>query len=210
MIRALLLALCIAAPANACDLALVLVHDTSSSLDDAELTQMREGVASALTDPRLAGSFAAANVQVAVVNYADHPELAVDWFQATPDALAGAAERIRNMPRVSGLTATGLAVQFALAQLERTDCASRVIDIATDGENNAGPPPSTITAELDPFAVQINGLVIGDDADRFEATTQFGASAFTIGVASYDDFGRAMLRKISLEVSMALTGRTEG
>jgi hypothetical protein len=69
-----------------------------------------------------------------------------------------------------------------------------------------------VTADLDPFSVQVNGLVIGEAhvLAAFERTTQFGASAFTIGVASYDDFGRAMLRKISLEVSMALTGRTAG
>lgn len=210
--KAALLALMLAAaPASAADLCLVLVQDTSASLDDAELVQMREGVANALTDQRLSGSFAAANVQVAVVNYADHPELAVDWFTATPETLARAAERIRAMPRVGGLTATGDAIAFALAQLDRAACASRVIDVATDGENNAGIPPSEVLAEVDPFSVQVNGLVIGDwtDLARFKATTQFGASAFTMGVASYDDFGLAMLRKISQEVSMNIGGNRD-
>jgi hypothetical protein len=80
--------------------------------------------------------------------------------------------------------------------------------VATDGENNGGRAPHAVTADADPFGLQVNGLVVGtaEDVVRFQETTQFGAAAFTVHASTYDDYGRAMMRKLVLEVSMNTGG----
>lgn len=210
VLAAALLALPFAAMAGPrCDLALVLLQDTSSSLDNAELDQMRAGLAGALTDQRLASSFGRASVQVLVVSYGASPSVVVDWFPASREGLAAAAAAILDMPRAAmGGTATGDAIAFALDALDAMPCSRKVIDVATDGLANVGRSPASVLADADPFGVQVNGLVIGSPEDlvHFQETTQFGAGGFTAHAETFDDFGLAMLRKLSIEVSMNITG----
>jgi hypothetical protein len=197
------------------DLCLVLLQDTSSSLDTAEFETMRTGLAGTLIDSRLASAFGAARVQVMVVTFGgvSSQSIVVDWFTANTETLRSAAATITGMEREpDGTTATGEAINFAMEQLDRVSCSSEVIDIATDGESNSGRSPASITAEIDSNAVQINGLVVGkpEDVARFQALTQFGFGAFTVHAEDYDDFGKAMMRKLSREISMNTVRRAEG
>jgi hypothetical protein len=187
------------------DMCLVMLNDTSGSLDELEFRQMREGIAGALADPALAYSLGHSNTWVLIAGFNDIATVTVDWFQANEDSLKAAAATVLEMRRGpgSGTTATGRAMQFGAKQFERAPqpCISRVIDIATDGENTMLPAPATVREEIDP-EIQINGLVVGrpDQVVWFVDNVQAGMAAFSLHIESYEQFGQAMQRKLSQEL----------
>lgn len=216
----------IAQPASACRLALVLAMDVSSSVDAAEDALQRQGLAQALMEPEVIAAFFASDdpVAVSVFEWSGRYNQAMlaDWtLVQSPADLAALSARIAGSIRSHNdfPTAMGHALGHAAGLLQRgPDCLFQTIDIAGDGINNEGFGP-TEAYNAFPFAdVTVNGLVV--NAADFEGEVGLisffqnevirGPGAFIEIATSFDDYGRAMRRKLIRELGVQVLGGAPG
>ena len=212
-------ALClIAAPAQACRLALVLALDVSSSVDASEDALQRGGLANALIAPEVQDAFFASPDPVAVQVFEwsgrGHQTDLVGWaLVETPRDLFNIAARLNNSQRAaSGLpTALGYALGHAALQLQQApDCLFQTIDIAGDGINNAGFGPASVYATFPFEGVTVNGLVVATASDTesyYRREVIRGPFAFVEVARDFDDFEDAMRRKLVRELSAQIIGQ---
>jgi hypothetical protein len=210
----------LAAPAEACRLALVLAMDVSSSVDDAEDRLQRNGLAAALLSPQVQDAFfiSADPVALQVFEWSGrgHQTNLVDWtmIRSPADLLAIAAQLSSSMRSASGLpTAMGHALAHASIQLQDAPpCLFQTIDMAGDGANNAGFSPASVYATFQFDGVTVNGLVI-NETDR-SALTYYatevirGPLSFVEVADGFADFEVTMQRKLIRELSAQIVGAT--
>jgi len=97
-------------------------------------------------------------------------------------------------------------------------CLAKTIDMAGDGRNNEGFPPQAAYAEFPFDGVTVNGLVV--NAAEFESETQlisffesevlYGPGAFLEVADGFDDYERAMRRKLERELRPPSIGLLTG
>lgn len=219
---ALIAALASPAAAVDCRLALLLALDVSSSVDATEDTLQRGGLASALIAPNVQAAIFASNLPVALAVYEwsgrYNQEVLVDWRMIdTPTALLDVAETVARSERSYNEfpTAMGYALGFGAGLLDQApDCLRHTIDIAGDGINNEGFGPAAAYAEFPFDDVTVNGLVV--NAAEFEAEVNLisfyrdevlhGPGAFMEVAQGFEDYERAMRRKLERELSVKVIG----
>ncbi|KIN61664.1 Von Willebrand factor type A domain protein [Sulfitobacter noctilucae] len=227
MIRAVLFALLIAAPGIAsanCRLALLLAVDVSSSVDATEDQLQRSGIVAALTAPNVIAAFLAADQPVALAAYEwsgrYQQDVLLDWMLINSKAaLITAAETIAATKRQHAdyPTAIGYALGYGKRMLERGPrCDRQTIDMAGDGQNNDGFGPRDAYAAYPFHGITVNGLAI--NAADFEgelgliafyrAEVLHGPGAFLEVANGFEDFERAMRRKLEREVAPPVMGST--
>jgi hypothetical protein len=209
----------VAAPAEACRLALVLALDVSSSVDAAEDQLQRDGLATALLAPDVQDAFLTGPDPVAVQVFEwsgrGHQTDLVDWtLVRTASDLEAISARLRQTQRSArGLpTAMGHALAYAAIKLDDgPDCIFQTIDLAGDGANNDGFGPSGVYATFPLEGVTVNGLaVVGDDhdpVDYYSREVIRGALAFVEVANGFAAFQSAMERKLIRELSSQVLGR---
>jgi hypothetical protein len=218
------LALLAAASAHAteCRLALAVAMDVSSSVDAAEDILQRGGLVAALTAPEVQSAFFATDQRVALAVYEwsgrYNQELLLDWTLIdSPGTLLFAAERIAASTRSHNdfPTAMGYALGYGAGLLERAPyCPFKTLDMAGDGQNNEGFGPAQAYAAFPFEEVTVNGLVV-NGAD-FEAETGLiafykrevirGPGAFVEVAQGFEDYERAMRRKLERELTPPVMG----
>lgn len=217
----------LASPATAadCRLALVLAIDVSSSVDEAEDVLQRGGLASALIAPEVEAAVFAAPLPVAIAVYEwsgrYNQEVLVDWTVLdTRGDLLRVAETIGRSKRSHNEfpTALGYALGYGAGLFQRgPNCHFSVLDMAGDGENNEGFPPASAYAEF-PFAgVTVNGLVVEASdyqaeislVEYYQKNVLFGPGAFLEVARGFDDYERAMRRKLERELTPRAVGSAE-
>jgi hypothetical protein len=125
-------------------------------------------------------------------------------IRAAAERLRGARRRVDEFP-----TALGYALGYALAQLRNAPerCTRQVIDVSGDGVNNDGFPPESAYRASGMPAVIVNGLVIEGDtpppAPYYRDHVIRGPGAFVEIADGYDDYARAMRRKLLREIGAA-------
>lgn len=225
----------VAAPALAlenCRQALVLALDVSGSVNQREFDQQITGLANALNAPDVRQTIldgAHAPVALAVFEWSsqNHQFLIQPWISLRDEtALDTAIARIRAHRKVrAGLkTATGTALGFASALLEdQSHCWLRTIDVSGDGRHNIGPSPDQVYRVLPFGRVTVNALVVGDPRTGqeghsavgitkaellhyFETEVIHGADAFAMIADGYEDYARAMRRKLLRELALPMFG----
>lgn len=209
----------LAAPVEACRLALVLALDVSSSVDTQEDLLLRNGLAAALRAPDVERAFFASPDPVALQIFEwsgrGHQTDLLNWtlIEAPADLLAAAEKVSRSMRSASGLpTAMGHALGYASLQLNQApQCLFQTIDMAGDGVNNAGFGPGNVYATFPFDGVVVNGLVIAgedDSAPHYYATKVIrGPMAFVEVADGFADFENAMRRKLVRELAAQVVGR---
>lgn len=220
---ALALALGLAAgpgPARAAtpvELELVLAVDTSSSVDRQEFQLQMQGLARAFRHPDVLAALEAAGprgVAVAVLQWSSthRQTLAVPWTHLTGPARARAfAERIGRTPRYVGSGGTGIAGALDAAAAELADNgfagARRAIDVSGDGRANMGARPTRARDRVTGDGITVNGLAILNEETRLDRyyldNVIGGPGAFLITAAGYQDFARAIRRKLIREIAGA-------
>jgi hypothetical protein len=199
-----------------------LALDVSSSVDAEEDRLQRGGLVAALIAPEVSAAFLASERPVALAVYEwsgrYNQELLLDWVLIREAAdLVAAAEVIARSTRSHNdfPTAMGYALGFGAGLLQRGPvCERQTLDMAGDGQNNEGFGPAMAYAEF-PFAgVTVNGLVV--NAGDFEGETgliQFylsevirGPGAFVEIANGFEDYERAMRRKLEREVRPPVIG----
>lgn len=219
MIRLVFLLMMLAAPAQACRQALILALDISSSVSQREYEAQRDGLAGALEDPAVADRIIGpegARVHLLVFEWGDFTfqRVLLPWTVIDgPDTLRRAARTVREQQRLrSGTQATGIggAMDFAEYQFRQNPgCATLTLDVSGDGKNNSGPRPRDIRMRLAARGITINGLVIAtrDVAEMsayYHAEVIEGPQAFVEVAAGFEDYGRAIRRKLLRELTPGL------
>ncbi|MEL6241430.1 MAG: DUF1194 domain-containing protein [Pseudomonadota bacterium] len=222
-IAAALTSACLALPAwGDCRLALLLALDVSSSVDMVEDDLQRGGLAAALVAPEVRAAFLAGPdpVALAVFEWSGryNQEIILDWTLIdSPAALTRVSETVRQSRRQHNEfpTALGYALGFGAEMLQRApQCLFQTIDVAGDGQNNEGFGPALAYDEFPFEGVTVNGLVV--NAADFEAETGLinfyrtevlrGPGAFLEVAQGFEDYERAMRRKLERELSPPVFG----
>ena len=206
-----------------CRLALVLAIDVSSSVDDAEDALQRGGLAAALIAPEVEAAVFAAPLPVAIAVYEwsgrYNQEVLVDWTILNGRAdLLGVAETIGRSKRSHNEfpTALGYALGFGAGLFQRgPTCLYSVLDMAGDGENNEGFPPAAAFAEFPFSGVTVNGLVVQASdyqaeislKEYYQKNVLYGPGSFLEVARGFDDYERAMRRKLERELTPRAIGQ---
>lgn len=205
-------------PLLACRLALLLALDASASVDQREYIAQRNGLAAALIAPEVQAAFLSAPQPVALAAFEWsgqwNQRMMLDWrmIRSGEDLLA-AAEALSSAQRGStGFpTAIGAALGFAAGVLgDAPACEQQTIDVSGDGENNHGFPPKLAYKHFPLDAVTVNALSVGGATDLRVLTEYYrdevikGPNAFVQQARDYDDFERAMRRKLEREVGRSM------
>lgn len=228
MIRAALCAFALlAGPAAAeCRLALVLALDVSSSVDAAEDALQRGGLVAALTAPEVQAAFFASDDPVALAIYEwsgrYNQEMLLDWTLIdSRAALLQAADTLARSTRSHNdfPTAMGYALAYGARLLQRAPkCLYQTLDMAGDGQNNEGFGPALAYAEFPFDGVTVNGLVVnGADYEAetgliafYQSQVLHGPGAFLEIAQGFEDYERAMRRKLERELSPPVIGAVPG
>lgn len=208
----------LAAPAQACRLALALAMDVSSSVDPGEDALQRQGLARALlADPVQAAFFNGPPVALAVFEWSGryNQRLLIDWtLVETPADLARVSARIAGSQRSTDEypTALGHALAFGAMLLQDAPaCWQAKIDISGDGANNEGFPAASAYRAFPFDGVTVNGLaIIADDGSdtlaHYRTEVIRGPGAFVEVARGFEDFQAAMERKLERELAAQVLG----
>ena len=202
--------------AETCRLALALAMDISTSVDETEDALQRQGLAAALVSPEVVEAFFSSPVPVALAAYEwsgrTTQSIILNWTLIEDEAdLLIAASTIRQSTRSDSgsATAMGYALSFGASLMTQAPpCLFQVIDLSGDGSNNDGYGPDK--AYKHPYfdTIVVNGLVI-NAADFegelflvpfFENNVLHGPGAFLEIAQGFEDFERAMRRKLEREL----------
>jgi Ca-activated chloride channel homolog len=207
----ILLALLFARPLAACETALLLAVDVSSSISPTEYEIQMQGLADALGDPRIVAALVDGQSRLALVHWSGqtHQRLTLRWqsIQRVEDVKDFAATiRQIKRPQLRSVTAIGQAIRFSLTQFaEVADCGRAIIDISGDGEENENWSLPEARNEAIAAGVMINAIAIElGDAD-FRLTDYFRRfvitpGGFVITATGVDDYPRAIRAKLLREI----------
>lgn len=213
---------------QACDLALVLAMDASSSVNSDEYALQMKGMAAALLDAEvkeailsLGGMYMAAFEWNGRMNQ----KILFDWTQLTSEAdifsLADALARHERNSEKSP-TALGSALGYAHRMFNRmpTRCLRQVIDVSGDGINNEGITPEKVLKLWDFSNITVNGLAINGtdplhDSAHQDVMTYYrrnvlhGGASFLVIAENFEAFEEAMKRKLLKEIRPGAIGMLE-
>jgi len=220
-----LILILLAGPVSACRLALAMALDVSGSVDQLEYRQQMDGLAQALIDQDVQNAiFAIPDVPVALAIYewssSKYQRMIVGWrLMASPDDLQQLAGVLTSWERAPSPEATGLgaALEYGRDLLRSNPgCWQETLDIAGDGKNNDWPIPRELRRAGKLANMRVNALVIGRDAQGqghrsppevgelaayFHAEIIQGPNAFVEVALGYQDYARAMKRKLLRELA---------
>ena len=225
----LLLALVFAAGgvrAERVDVALVLAADVSRSVDEEEFRLQRDGIATALTDPKVLNAIRSGlhgAVAICFVEWSGVGQQLVvaDWIVvhdlASAQQIAGI---VRSAPRsFFGSTAIGSAIDFSMRQLARAkhEADRRVIDVSGDGTNVSGPSVASARDAAVEADITVNGLAIlsafpnpfnpdhthppGGLEEYYRRNVTGGVGSFVTVVEGFQTFAEAMINKLIREIA---------
>lgn len=205
------------------DLELVLAVDVSGSIDEEEARLQREGFATAITNPHILRAIRSGPLGRVAVMYVewsglDRHRVVADWTMiADEKAARDFAETITDASWFRGQwTSISSAIDQSMKYLDENkfEGARRVIDISGDGENNNGDPIPGARERALAAGVTINGLPIvngrigpngmvpSPELDLYYRDCVIGGpGAFMVVARGFNDFARAIRRKLFLELS---------
>lgn len=200
------------------DLELVLAVDASGSIDREEYALQMHGIAQAFRDREVhaalrSGPLGKVAVTLVLWAEANRPKQALPWHLLTDAASAEAfARAVETMPRqlAAGGTGIGKALQFATWEIERNAYRGlrQVIDLSGDGRETAFREFSLDVdagrlVALD-AGITINALAIISDVPNlrayYAARVIGGFDAFVMTASNFEDFARAIRRKLIKEI----------
>jgi hypothetical protein len=213
---------------QAVDLELILAVDVSGSIDPMEAELQRQGYLRALVDPevlRAIKSGVSGRIALTYVEWAGmgHYKTVVDWnvVDGAESAKAFAArlgaQPVESAHRTSLSGAIDRSVPMFAANA--FDGARRIIDISGDGANNFGRLVTEARDAAVKEGITINGLPIltntaggmyptPPDLDLFFRDCVIGGpGAFYVVAHGFDDFARAVRKKLIIEIAGAAPER---
>ena len=209
------------------DVLLVLAADVSSSIDDLKFQLQRKGYADAISDPRVLDAIRSGRsgrIGLTFIEWSGvgSQHVVIDWTAVGDGKSAKSfGDRLLVAPRsFADHTSISGAIDFAIAQLGRApyEAGRRIIDLSSDGTNNAGRDARLARDEALAQNVTINCLVILSDpwqpvnrdhinpsgglAAYYRRNVIGGPGAFVQSVQDFNTFGEAIVKKMVAEVAM--------
>lgn len=203
-------ALALTQPAAACDTALLLSIDVSSSIDAGEYRLQIDGLADALLDPEVIDTLLQGQSALAVVQWSgvNRQGLVLGWNRMTSaEVIRAFATEVRALPRafVDSDTAIGDAIDFSARQFAAVaDCGRRIIDISGDGPQNAGGSAVAARQSAEAKGIVINGIAIesmGVAMTNYYQRSIVTRDGFVVTARGHLDYPRAIREKILRELS---------
>ena len=204
------------------DLELVLAVDVSGSVDEEEGKLQRMGYVNAFRSPSVLRAIQSGRYKRIAVTYMewagyDFQQSVVGWKQIHDKASAEQfASLLSEKPvGVGPYTSISGAIEFALPMFEDNEFTSerRVIDISGDGPNNSGDYVTTARKKAIRAGVTINGLPIVNNRPSpwgrmpmpnldlyYRKCVIGGRRSFLVVANDFRSFGRAIRRKLILEI----------
>ncbi len=208
------------------DLELVLAVDVSGSVDEQEAALQRDGYVQALKSGELIEAVEKGVLGKIAVTYIEwagqgYQATIVDWTVIhNKETAHSVATRLADAPISSGpWTSISSIIQYSVPLFTQNayQGTRRVIDISGDGPNNRGIPVTIARDAAIKTGIVINGLPIVNDRPQPFGTRQIpnldkyfencvigGVGAFMVVAESFNDFARAIQRKLIFEIA-ALT-----
>ena len=171
----------------------------------------RDGVRDAFLDPQLQQIIEREpdGVAVSVIEWASESRVVVPWMhlrtQADATQLAHAVGALNRS--VNGFTALGDALHMGMQVLEDAPCDAdrQIMDVSGDGISNEGSDVQDVRLRAQQQGVVINGLPIQArpevDIERYYREQVITPGGFVIVANGMQDFGRAIRRKLILEIT---------
>lgn len=196
-------------------LELVLAVDCSSSVDQAEFELQMRGVAEAFRHPSVLNAMQQTwpkGIAVALLQWSGDLDQvkAIEWshINSAPSALAF-AQTIDETPRFvdGGPTALGNAVKISVDWILGNQFIGerQVIDVSGDGRVNTGEVAAVARHYANQSGITVNGLAILNEepklAGYYLAGVVGGPGAFLLTADDFEDFSRAIRRKIFFEIT---------
>jgi hypothetical protein len=205
------------------DLELALGADVSGSVDDEEAALQRQGYIKAFQHPCVIRAILSGYHRKIAVGYYEwagygHNKVVVDWtlIDSPQAALAFSGEFMKTPPETASRTSLSGAITFATSWFDQNKYNGRrkVVDLSGDGPNNWGELVTKARDRAIAQKITINGLPIINLRPSPYGTPQLqtldlyfrhcvigGRSAFIEVAKDFKDFGRAIRRKLILEIS---------
>jgi len=205
------------------DLKLVLAADISGSMDLEEAALQRQGFVAALRHPDVIATITRGRLGRIALSYVEWAgariqRTLVGWREISDAASANAfADALQSHPVTTGYwTSISDVIAYGAALLDASPYAARrqIIDISGDGPNNSGPYVPLARDGAIARGIIINGLPIINgrpgplgyrplaDLDLYyEDCVIGGQGAFVIVANGFNDFARAIRRKMILEIA---------
>lgn len=187
------------------DLCLVLLLDASGSVDAKEWELQAKATAEAISTPAIVEKITHGQhgrIVVTAMEWSSSTVVILPWTQIANmgDATSVALVLATYQRRQSGSTAVGDALLAAAAAIRAApDCVRHVVDISSDGTNNAGSDPRAAVLALQAMDVNVNALVIEDEIgvlDFYKRTV----SGFVMP-ATWESYAQAIKAKLTLEIA---------
>ena len=212
-----------------CRLSLAIALDVSGSVDQTEYRLQLEGLAEALQDPEVEEvllAYPGAPVAMAVYEWSasSYQRLIQDWVLISDRAtLLAVTDRLARTEREPAPEPTGLAaaLEYGKRRIERGPaCWDQTLDVSGDGKNNDWPTPQRLRSEGRLAGLRINALVVvlrrdearivgvetGELPAYFSAHIIQGPNAFIEVADGFEDYARAMKRKLLKELAVQPLG----
>ena len=210
------------APQPEVDLLLVLAVDVSESINKREAWLQRFGYAEALTDPTVINAIRGGRLGRIALSYlewagASEQHQVFGWtvIDSMDSAKAVRAELLAAPVSGGYWTSISAALDVASRMIATAPYQSerRVIDLSSDGRNNAGEPLAPVRQRVLRQRITINGLPVMamrrnfswppiPYLDRyFKDCVIGGPGAFSELVEHYDDFAKTVRRKLIREIA---------
>ncbi len=199
--------------AFACRQALVLAVDVSASVSQREYELQRDGIVTALRDPEVVDWIVApagSEVELFIFEFGNrnYQWYWVNWTKITSEAvLAEVANTVAAVTRNQESQSTGLgeALLAGAEALATRPCSKKTIDVSGDGKNNVGTRPEDIRDALGAQGITVNGLVVAQQdiaelSAYFHANVIVGSDSFVETAGGFEDYARAMKRKLLREL----------
>jgi hypothetical protein len=192
---------------------LVLLVDASGSIDSDEYRLQHEAYVTVLRDPDI--GLLLEGAQVAIVEFAEVPEVIVDWIDDPVQAAAAYAVHQRSVARPGPASTTGIARALARAlDMLEGKAGRKVIDISGDGSDNVD-WVAAVWSQRDrarQLMIEINGLAIptpeDPEIDRYYAENVI--NGFLEVSREHVAFERALRTKMHIEIAGALPTAAPG
>lgn len=202
------------AKAVAVGVELVLLVDVSGSVSTTEYNLQRQGYIDAFNNASLVTAIqnsTGGSIAVTYIEWSGGSQQSqqVSWTLVNDATSAAAfATAIGGTSRAfAGQTATGSAINFATPLFTGNGFEGQrlVMDVSGDGSENDGADTSDARdAALLAGVNVINGIVIGGDPSVetfYQNNIQAGPNSFVIAVDDFNDFGNAILSKLTREIT---------
>lgn len=193
--------------------------DISSSVDGIEDRLQRQGLADALASNEVIEAILSVPGQTVALGAFEwsgrnQQALVLPWrILADSNDILAAAAAIRASTRSHSEypTAIGYALGFAARVFDSAPaCHQKTLDVSGDGINNEGFRPQLAYRHFQLSDVTVNGLAIGGHgenlADYYRHELIRGPGAFVEEAQGFQDFERAMRRKLVRELRAAVLG----